>query len=195
MKMSGRRLQYEAVVIGASAGGMEALRAIIVPLPSTFTLPIIVVLHMHPHSDNFLTRYMNDRSALTVKQADEKENVVSGMVYFAPANYHLLIEQDRSFSLSTEPRVNFARPSVDVLFETAAEAYGSSLIGVILTGANNDGSRGLKKIKESGGLTIVQDPETAEIGSMPRAAIAATDVDYVLSLTDIRELLIKLGTK
>jgi two-component system chemotaxis response regulator CheB len=186
---------YEAVVLGVSSGGMEALSTLLPRLPEHFPLPIIVVQHLHPHSDDFLPRYLDEKCRLAVKQAEEKEPVIPGTVYIAPSNYHLLIEQDRTFSLSTAERINYARPSVDVLFETAADAYGAGLIGVILTGANNDGGHGLQCIKACGGLAIVQDPATAEADAMPRAAIAAAQVDYVLSLHEIGDLLIMLGRK
>jgi two-component system, chemotaxis family, protein-glutamate methylesterase/glutaminase len=184
-----KRTNFEAVVIGTSTGGMEALRTILQAMPSNFPLPIIVVQHLHPHSDNFLSQYLNEKSELTVKQADEKENIEPGVVYLAPPNYHLLIETDKTFSLSTTPRVNYARPAIDVLFDTAADAYGEKLIGIVLTGANDDGSRGLKRIKEMGGLAIVQDPATAEISSMPKAAIAIANVDYILPLDQIAPFL------
>ncbi len=135
---------------------------------------------------------MNHRCELPVKQADEKEKILQGSVYFAPPNYHLLVEDDHTFSLTVDPAVNYARPSIDVLFETAASAYGSRLIGVILTGANSDGSLGLKKIKEMGGLTIVQAPESAEVDAMPKAAISAVRPDHVLDLEGVGSLLMDL---
>jgi two-component system chemotaxis response regulator CheB len=184
---------YEAVVIGTSSGGMDALTTLLSVLSDTLVLSTIIVQHMHPHSDDFLARHLHEICQLTVKQAEEKEPIAPGIVYIAPANYHLLIEADKTFSLSNTKRVNYARPSIDVLFETAADVYGARLIGIILTGANNDGSQGLKTIKECGGLTIVQDPATAEADSMPKAAIEATTVDYVLSLQEIGVLLNRIG--
>ena len=184
--------QYEAVVIGSSAGGMQALKTLFLGLDETFTLPVIVVQHISPNSDNYLVQYLKGLTTLGVKEADEKEVPMPGMAYFASPNYHLLIEPDRSFTLSVEERVNYARPSIDVLFETAAEVYREQLIGIVLTGANDDGSRGLKKIKGFGGLTIVQDPTTAEVDSMPKAAISMVKVDHILSLEKIAELLNKL---
>jgi len=181
--------EYEVVVIGVSSGGMEALNILLPSLSENFTLSVIIVQHQHPHSDNFLVRDLGEKCQITVKQANEKEQIKPGVVYIAPPNYHLLIEDDKTFSLSVSERVNYARPSVDVLFETAADVYRDQLIGIILTGANNDGSQGLKKIKESGGLAIVQDPTTAEVDLMPKAAIEATEVDYVLSLQNIGLLL------
>lgn len=184
--------RYEAVVMGASAGGLEALRFILGSLPDDFPLPIIIVQHRHPNSDDYLITCLNERCRLRVKEADEKGKIEGGIVYIAPPNYHLLIEEDRTFSLSVSAHVNYARPSVDVLFETASDTYGAKLIGVILTGANNDGSLGLKEVKEHGGRVIVQDPETAEAASMPKAALKATEVDDILSLDEIASFLCKL---
>jgi two-component system chemotaxis response regulator CheB len=127
-----------------------------------------------------------------VKEAEEKETAVPGTVYVAPANYHLLLEDDRTFSLTLESRVRFARPSIDVLFESAADVYGSRLIGIILTGANDDGSRGLAAIKKRGGLAVVQDPTGAEVDTMPRAALRAAEVDFVLPLVAIGPFLANL---
>lgn len=185
---------YEAVVLGVSAGGIEALSTILPILSQDFALPVIIVQHLHPHSDNFLTIHLNSQCQIPVKEADEKEAITAGMIYIAPPNYHLLIEDNRTFSLSTSAKVNYARPSIDVLFETAAEVYRERLIGIVLTGANNDGSQGLKKIKEFGGLVIVQEPSTAETASMPEAALKITDVDYVLSLQEIGQLLNTIHT-
>ena len=127
-----------------------------------------------------------------MKEADEKEKIEYGKVYFAPPNYHLLIEKNKTFSLTIDERVNFARPSIDVLFESAAEAYTNRLIGIVLTGSNDDGTKGIKRIKEYGGLAVIQDPATAESAYMPASAMAAIIPDYVLSLEDITGLLTKL---
>lgn len=181
--------KYKVIVIGSSAGGMEALRKILSVLPENFNLPIIIVQHISPSSDNYITKYLDKLCKLEVKEADEKENIQVGKVYFAPPNFHLLVERDKTLSLSTDSRVNFARPSIDILFETAAWAYGSSLIGIILTGANFDGSSGLKIIKDFGGLTIVQDPKTAHSATMPEYAIASTKVDHILPIDKIGEFL------
>jgi two-component system chemotaxis response regulator CheB len=160
-------------------------------LPKEFNTPIIIVQHIGSQSENLWISLLNDKSNLYIKEADEKESIEQGKVYIAPSNYHLLIERDKTFSLTIDERVNYARPSIDVLFESAAEAYKSKLIGVILTGSNNDGTNGLKRIKEYGGLTIVQDPANAESAYMPASAIAAIQPDYILSLEDIIKLLIK----
>ena len=186
-------MQYEAIVIGVSSGGMTALKFMFSVLPASFNIPIIAVQHISAHSNNEWIELLNEKSNLTVKEADEKQKIKSGKVYVAPSNYHLLIEKDKTFSLTIEERVNFARPSIDVLFESAAEAYKEKLIGIVLTGSNNDGAKGLQRIKECGGLAVVQDPETAESPYMPTSAIATVQPDYILSLEKIVQLLIKLA--
>jgi two-component system chemotaxis response regulator CheB len=183
---------YEAVVIGGSAGGMEAVQRVLANLPADFPIPIFIVLHIHRHSyDGFLIKSLGRHCQLPVKEADEKEAPEAGHVFLAPANYHLLIERDKTFSLSVEGKINYSRPAIDVLFESAAEAYGDKLIGVVLTGGNSDGAAGLKKIKDFGGLAIVQDPKTAEAAYMPGAAIKATKPDHVLKLAEISKILVQ----
>ncbi len=187
--------KYKVIVIGASTGGLKALKAILSVLPSEFALAVIIVMHRHKDTDGYLEQTLDNECKMHVKQADEKEEIKAGVVYVAPPNYHLLIEDDGTFSMSVEGAVNYARPSVDVVFESTAEVYGKGLIGVILTGANKDGSLGLKRIKEAGGLAIVQTPETSEAADMPRAAIAAVNPDYVLPLDEIGLLLRKLESE
>ena len=184
-------MRYEAIVIGVSSGGLKALRLIFSALPSGFATPIIVVQHIGPRSENSWIKLLNDSCIIPIKEADEKEKVATG-IYVAPSNYHLLIEKDRTFSLTVDERVNFARPSIDVLFESAAETYKEKLIGIILTGANNDGTKGVKRIKECGGLVIVQNPATAESSYMPASAIAAVQPDHIMELDQIGQLLIKI---
>lgn len=188
-------MNYEAIVIGVSSGGMKALRFLFTTLPGDFCTPIIVVQHLSPRTDIQWIQILNDQSLLTIKEADEKEKIEEGNIYIAPPNYHLMIEKNKTFSLTIDTKVNFARPAIDVLFESAADAYKNKLIGVILTGSSSDGTLGIKKIKEYGGLTIAQDPKTAESSFMPASAIAAVQVDYVLSLEAIVELLIKIEKK
>lgn len=180
---------YSAVAIGVSAGGLAALEQILPVLDSDFSMSVFIVQHISPHSENYLPVHFNGRCKITVKEAEDKEFAEQSVVYFAPPNYHLLLEIERTLALSLEERVNFSRPSIDVLFETAAEAYGSELIGIILTGANGDGARGLAAIKRHGGLTIVQSPESAEVPTMVQAALNATPVDHVLELEEIGPLL------
>ncbi len=184
---------FKAVVVGVSSGGMEVLFTILKSLPEDFLLPIIIVQHMHAESDNYLATSLNDKSSLLVKEAFEKEVIKPATVYIAPPNYHLLIEEDSTFSLAVTERVNFARPSVDVLFDSAVDVYDSRLIGVILTGANHDGCQGLKRIKEHGGVAIVQDPLTAEVSSMPISALSVTAVDYILSPDEIGPALVTIA--
>ena len=186
-------MRYEAIVIGVSSGGMNALRYLFSALPSDFGMAIIVVQHVSARSDSLWIKLLNDVSNLNIKEADEKEKIEAGNVYIAPSNYHLLIEKNKTFSLTIDERVNFARPSIDVLFESAAEAYQSKLIGVVLTGSNNDGTNGIKRVKECGGLAVIQDPETAESSYMPASAMAAIQPDYILRLENIAELLIKFN--
>lgn len=186
-------LAYKAVVMGASAGGMQALKTIIAALPSSFPLPVAVVQHIGEHRESILADYLSRLSALSVKEAEDKEPFCAGQVYLAPPGYHLLIEPDKTFSLSVDPCVNYSCPSIDVLFESAADAFGNSLIGVVLTGANADGSHGLKAIKANGGLVIVQNPETAEARAMPQAAARAVQTDYIVELEKVAPLLVQLS--
>jgi two-component system chemotaxis response regulator CheB len=186
-------MKYEAVVIGVSAGGMNALSTVLSRLPADFGLPVIIVQHMDPHSRDYLPNHLDRKCTITVKEAEDKEKIRSGVAYIAPPNYHLLLEEDRTFSLSVDDVVNFSRPSIDVMFETAADVYNRKLVGVVLTGANADGSKGLKKIKAMGGMAIVQDPMTAYVDVMPKAAIAITKVDHVLPLEEIAVLLTELS--
>ena len=183
----------DAVVIGASAGGVSVLKQLVTSLPADFSLSTIVVQHIADTSDSSWTELLDRQSKVRVKEADEKEKIRPGTVYFAPANYHLLVERDRTFTLTIDQPVNYARPSIDVLFETAAEAYQSRLIGIVCTGSNFDGAKGLLYIKQRGGLTMVQDPETAEVPMMPKAAIEATQPDHVLPMEGIIHALIRIN--
>ena len=185
--------RIEAVVIGASAGGFEALLAVLTGLPSTYPMPLVAVLHLPDNHESRLAELFGYRLALQVREARDKETLEPGILYFAPPGYHLSIETDRSFSLSCEDRVSYARPSIDVLFASAADAYGKSLAAILLTGANYDGAAGLAGMRVAGGLTIVQDPATAEVATMPQAAIARMTPDLILSLAEIHSLLLSLG--
>ena len=184
--------RLEAVAIGVSSGGLEALKIVLPSLPADFPAPLLIVYHQGPRQDSFVVGYLNEQSRIEVVEAEEKEPLRPGVAYLAPPNYHLLVEEDKTLTLTTEDRVCFARPSVDVLFETAAEAFGPGLVGLVLTGANHDGSQGLKYIKQRGGLALVQNPETAEMGAMPRSALEAVEVDGVLELEEIGPRLMEL---
>ncbi len=185
---------YQAIVIGVSAGGIAALEKILPIFDEDYRLPILIVQHIGAEPQNYLVDHFSDRCILEVKEAEDKDSIRSGAIYFAPPNYHLLIEPQRTLALSTDIKVNYSRPSIDVLFETAAEAYCDQVVGVILTGANNDGAAGLAAIHRYGGLTVVQSPETAEVATMPLAAIKQTAVDHILSLREIGRLLASLGS-
>lgn len=187
-------MPYEAIVIGVSAGGFQALKILLPALSATFPLPIAIVQHISERSDGFMMEHLNQLSKITVKEAENKEPLCPGFAYFAPPGYHLLVEPDHSFSLSIDERVNYACPSIDVLFESAAEVYGKTLIGVVLTGANADGAHGIRTIKACGGLAIVQNPEDAECPTMPKASLAATQADYVVYIEQIAPLLQQLVT-
>lgn len=191
--LASRRI--DAVVIGASAGGFGVLMQLLPRLPAGYPLSVVVVVHLPDQMDSRLSELFGHRSALPVREARDKEPIAPGTVYFAPPGYHLLIERDRSFSLSCDERVNYARPSIDVLMLSAADAYGASLCGVVLTGANEDGAAGLAGIRIAGGLAVVQDPSSAEATTMPRAAIRLAHPHQVLDAPDIGALLLALGRR
>ena len=182
-----------AVVIGASAGGVQALLALLPRLPRNFPVPVLVVLHVPADRSNVLAPLFGPKCALTVKEAEDKEPALPGVVYFAPSDYHLLVEADGGLALSADEAVNYSRPSIDVLFESAADAYGTGLVGVILTGANEDGARGLRAVEAAGGLAIVEDPASAYAPSMPEAALGACVSARVMSLEAVADHLQGLG--
>jgi two-component system chemotaxis response regulator CheB len=184
--------RVEAIVVGASAGGVEALLSLLVPLRRGFALPIIIVLHLPDERRSQLAEVFARRLELPVHEAIDKQEIVTGTVYFATPGYHLSVEQDRSLSLSLEDRVHYSRPSIDYLFESAAHVYGPTLAAVLLTGANHDGARGLAEVKRYGGLTVVQDPEEAQVATMPRAALKLQQPDHVLPIHGIGRLLVEL---
>ncbi len=184
---------YEAVVIGTSAGGMQALRVLLCGLPADLPMAVAVVQHVEASSDGFLSEFLNDSCAIAVKEAEEKEPFAKGTAYIAPANYHLLIEPDHTLSLSADDKVNYSRPAIDPLFESAADVFGDRLIGVVMTGASSDGAQGLKTVKNRGGRTVAQNPQTAESPFMPQAALRAADPDHIVDLKDIAPLLIGLS--
>ena len=181
-------MAFEIVVIGASYGGLSALQMLLPDLSPEFPLPVVIVQHRKKDGDDGLCEYLRKRSRLPLVEPNDKEKLEPGQVYLAPRDYHLLIEKS-IFALSTESPVAHARPSIDVLFESAADVYHDRVIGVILTGANRDGAKGLAKIKSFGGLTLVQDPRSAESPAMPEAAISMSAVDHILPLPKIADFL------
>ena len=184
-------MAYGIVVVGASAGGTQGLTALLSGLPRDFPVPVVVVLHRGRDSADTLTESLQRSSVLRVKEAQDKEPLVPGSVYLAPPDYHLLVEKDH-LALSTEGPVHWARPSIDVLFESAADSWAAETVGVILTGAGSDGAQGLARIKRRGGLAVVQDPSEAQHRAMPDAAIAAAKVDQILPLKEIARFLASL---
>ena len=174
----------DLIVIGCSLGGMHALETIFSSLSDDFCVPIAVVQHRHKASNEGLPSYFRRASKLCVEDVEDRQPIESGCVYLAPADYHLLVERGR-FSLSVDAAVAYSRPSIDVLFESAADAYRENLVAVILTGMNSDGTRGAQRVKRRGGFVIAQDPETAEAPAMPQAAIEAKAVDRILPLDRI----------
>ena len=184
---------YELIVIGCSWGGLEACATIFEALPVTFPTPIAVAQHRMIESAGGLAMSMARRGSLPVGDVNDKQLIEPGRIYLAPPDYHLLVEPG-SFALSTDEAVQYARPSIDVLFESAADSYGDKLIAVILTGANEDGAAGLARVRDQGGFTVVQDPATAVRAEMPQAALAAIRPHKVLPLDEIGPFLVQLCT-
>ncbi|WP_422949310.1 chemotaxis protein CheB [Undibacterium sp. TC4M20W] len=181
-------------MIGASAGGISALQDILTGLPADYGLPIIVLLHLPENRESKLVELFAHFVKLPVREARDKDIISAGTIYFASAGYHLSIETDYSFSLSCEAPVFFSRPSIDILMESAAHVYGRRLVGILLTGANQDGAYGLSCIANHGGLTVVQDPGEAQVATMPKAALAQMQPDLILPLHEIHQLLLRLKT-
>jgi two-component system chemotaxis response regulator CheB len=179
----------KTIVIGASAGGIEALGQLLPALPADFGPTVIIVLHLPPDAGGLLPTLFKDSCPLPLREAADKEPLIPATVYFAPAGYHLLVETGGTFALSADAPVNYSRPSIDVLFESAAWALGSGVLGLLLTGANADGARGLETIRHAGGAAWVQQPDTARAPDMPRAAIALGAVDEILTVAQMGERL------
>ncbi len=184
---------YKAVIIGGSAGSFQVVTKILASLPKNFNLPVFLCLHRLKHVRSGFVEALSIKSALPIVEPSDKDNIRAGRVYLAPANYHMYIELGNVFALSTEESVNHSRPSIDLSFFSAAYTYKNKLIGIILSGANKDGALGLRKVKEAGGLTVVQDPEECQVKTMPTASMAATKVDHVYSTDRIINLLKSLA--
>lgn len=189
------RLKYDAIVIGVSAGGLHALSQIFRKLPASYPIPVIVVQHRSKDERTLLEEVLQEKVKLKIRQADEKEKIEGKCIYFAPPDYHLLIERNRTFSLSYDAPVNYSRPSIDVLFETAASVYKHALLGIILTGANSDGANGITAIRRYGGTTIAQNPATAQFNAMPGAAVETGSIQKIFDLEQIEDFLITLAEK
>ncbi|WP_143177723.1 chemotaxis protein CheB [Cystobacter ferrugineus] len=189
------RGRISAVVLGVSAGGVEALSFLLPLLPRTFRPALLIVLHIPPERPSLLVDIFAPRCALPVREAQDKEPVKPGTVYFAPPDYHLMVDKGPTLSLSVDEPVHYSRPSIDVLFESAAYIYGARLAAVILTGANEDGAQGLAAVRAAGGVTLVQSPETAHMPVMPAAALARGPVDFVLPLEQLAQVLNAMGAE
>jgi two-component system, chemotaxis family, protein-glutamate methylesterase/glutaminase len=179
-------LGYEIIVVGTSWGGLHALRKLVGVLPADFPVPVVLVQHRHKDSNHLLSSLLQERTALNVCEVEDPSLIEPGNVYVAPADYHLLVERGH-FSLSCDEPVRYSRPSIDVTFNSAADAYGARAVGVVLTGANADGASGLRRIADRGGLALVQDPEGAESRMMPEAAARSVPEARVMPLPELAQ--------
>ena len=182
-----------AIVIGASAGAIQALSLILPALPVDYPIPVLIVVHIPADRSDLLAPLFQARCRVVVKEAEDKEPILPSFVYFGPSDYHLLVEPGRTVSLSADEPVLYSRPSIDVLFESAADAYGPDLVGVILTGANEDGAAGLRAVAAVGGVALAEDPATAFAPAMPRAALELCKQAQAMSLDEIAAYLVGLG--
>lgn len=185
---------YEMLVIGGSAGSLEVILTLLPALQDEKDLAIILVLHRR-NGESLLTHLLSERTSWKVKEAEEKEAILPGTIYIAPADYHLLVEGDKTFSLDYSEKINYSRPSIDATFETVAETYGANAIALLLSGANTDGTAGLKRVKAAGGYVMVQDPADAVVAYMPQHAIDNAAVDAVVGIAKIPSLIHQLQNK
>jgi two-component system chemotaxis response regulator CheB len=193
MAQTGLSNRIRAIVIGGSTGSIEVLLRLLPALKEPLSYALVIVIHRRNTADSALADLLAVKTNITVREIDDKDTIEPGIIYLAPADYHLLIEQDGTFSLDDSEKVNYSRPSIDVTFESAADVYGRNLVGVILSGANADGTVGLKAIKKEGGVLVAQKPETAQIGFMPQQAILHADVDLILDVDELVEFMNELN--
>ncbi|MGE6218194.1 chemotaxis protein CheB [Nubsella zeaxanthinifaciens] len=184
-----------ALVIGGSAGSLDVLLKVLPEVNANIDFTIIIVVHRKQGTDSLLTDLLSYRTDLKVKEADEKEKILSGHIYIAPSDYHLLVEKDFTFSLDYSEKVNYSRPSIDVTFQTASDAYGDRLVCLLLSGSNADGVNGLITVKKNGGLALVQDPDTAQVSYMPEQAILKANVSKVLKIEEMASYINSLSAK
>lgn len=185
--------KYKAIVIGGSAGSFPVITKILSELPEDFDIPIIMAMHRLKHIRHGFIEALSIKSTKHIIEPVDKESIKKGVIYLAPANYHMCVELGNFISLSTEPMINNSRPAIDLTFETASYNYKDKIVGIILSGANKDGAHGLKKVKDRGGLTIIQDPSECVIDTMPTAAQNVTEIDYILKTDEIIDFLICLN--
>lgn len=193
MRLAHTHNEYRAIVIGGSAGSFQGITKILSSLPANFPLPIFMALHRLKHIRNGFVEALSIKSNLPVTEPYDKQSIKSGMVYLAPANYHMYIELGKYFALGTEEMVNNSRPAIDITLNSCSYVYKQKLIGILLSGANKDGAKGMKSIHDRGGITIVQDPEECMIDTMPRAALDITEIDYTFKVQGIIDSLNKLA--
>ncbi|MGN6436198.1 MAG: chemotaxis protein CheB [Agriterribacter sp.] len=179
----------QLIVIGGSSGSLKVILHLLRELRTDFTIPMLLVLHRNNQQESVLAELLAAKSFLPVKEVDEKDALLAGHIYIAPQDYHVLLESDGYFSLDYSEKMHYSRPSIDVSFISAAEAYDSHLICILLSGANADGAEGLQEVKKHNGIAIVQDPDEAEVDYMPRRAMAAGSVDYVMNTNQLVDFL------
>ncbi|MEE1899812.1 chemotaxis protein CheB [Flavobacterium rakeshii] len=184
----------KALLIGGSAGSLEVLIEVLPKLEQLNSFALIIVLHRKSGEDNLLENLISIKTAIPIMEVEDKVPVEPGYIYIAPSDYHLLFEKDETISLDTSEKVNYSRPSIDVAFESAADVYGPSLAAILLSGANADGTAGLQAIKEAGGVTVVQKPDSAEVSYMPVYAIENMSPDFVLDIKQILEFVKNINT-
>lgn len=193
IKPTPERNDCAVVLIGGSTGSIEVLLEFLPTLKAPLSFAIIIVLHRKNTADSTLSDLLAHKTSLPLKEVDDKDIIMAGNIFLAPADYHVLIEQNHTFSLDDSEKINHSRPSIDVTFESAAEVYGSSLVGVLLSGANADGKDGLIAIKKAGGIAVVQQPETAQAAFMPQQAILHVSVDYIVTIPELIRLIHQLN--
>lgn len=185
----GRLMKCKAFIIGGSAGSLDVLLKVLPKVDVNIPFPIVIVVHRKHGADSLLPVLLSTRTKLKVKEVDEKEKMVAGTVYIAPSDYHLLIEQDETFSLDYSEKINYSRPAIDATFQTAAEVYKNKLVCLLLSGSNSDGVNGLKSVKSWGGTALIQDPESAQVAYMPMQAKLNVKIDHVLPIEAIAEFI------
>jgi two-component system chemotaxis response regulator CheB len=176
---------YQIIMIGGSAGSLEVIMQVLPVLPEQMQATVVIILH-RKNDDSLLTKILAGKTSLPVIEAEDKSPILPGTVYVAPADYHLLVEKNRTFSLDYSEKINYSRPSIDVTFETAAEAYGSGLAAFLLSGANADGAEGLRVVKKEGGLSVAQDTTEASVEFMPASAIRMGAVNKIMKLEEMK---------
>jgi len=177
--------QHKLIVIGGSAGSLAVLFKLLPKLRSDLSIPILIVLHRRSSGDSSLADLLGTKTNIPITEVDDKDQIQPSHIYLAPSDYHVLIEKDFTFALDYSEKINFSRPSLDVTFESAAEIYGESVVGIILSGANEDGTKGLLEIKKNGGTIIAQDPQTAQMPVMPQNAILRANINLVYSVQEM----------